>query len=144
MAQCQLAKTKFLGKVKKGRGRKSLIQADTPEATLIFEALEQSLSITECTPPVNLSRQSRNLPSVSWTATENFTLSSESVKKMSRRTKKSGKDDADSTWAKCRMAEAEIHVPQHEVGDNADDTFGEVFSTDFTLSDDFQPLESMN
>lgn len=40
-------------------------------------------------------------------------------------------------------AEAEIPVPQHEVGDNADDTFGEVFSPEFTLSDDFQPLESV-
>ena len=46
-------------------------------------------------------------------------------------------------WAAIVEAEAEVADPQPEVGDQDEDNFDGVFSGEFSLSDDFQPLESM-
>ena len=85
VVHCRLDKTKFSSKVKGGRGRKLLIQKGSVDEKLILVALEQSLSVTEATAIVNLARSAQGLPTVSWSAVENFTLKSESVQKRSRR-----------------------------------------------------------
>ena len=80
-------------------------------------ALEQSLSVTEATAIVNLARRTQGLPTLSWSAVENFTLRSDSVQKLSRRTKKSSKDDPDLNWSKCRLAQCQQYLEQLAYGD---------------------------
>jgi hypothetical protein len=46
-------------------------------------------------------------------------------------------------WAANVESEAEVADPQREVEDQDEGNFDDVFSAEFSLSDDFQPLESM-
>ena len=46
-------------------------------------------------------------------------------------------------WVAIVEAEAEVVDPQPELGDQDEDNVDDVFSGEFSLSDDFQPLESM-
>jgi hypothetical protein len=99
-------------------GRRSIIVDDTPEANIIYSSLESGVSITSATCLVNQYRRGRKdpLPPVSWSAVEAFTLRSPSIIKQRRLTKKSGKEDQDSTWAQARVSQCRQFLAQYKLG----------------------------
>jgi len=88
-------------------GHNVVLKDDTPEAAIICNALERSLSTTHAVLIVNLYRADQEPPEppVSWSAVEAFSLQSPVILKQHRQTKKSGKDSS-----------AEVH--QHKNASN--------------------------
>jgi hypothetical protein len=100
------------------RGRKPLIVDCTPQATVVYEALEHGLSNTQAAVMVNEWRwaQFPPLPTLSWSAVEAFTQRSTVIDRSRRVTKKSGKEDVGSPWANARLAECEQFKRQLQLG----------------------------
>jgi hypothetical protein len=101
------------------RGRKFIIKDDTPEAQVVYTAMEAGVGITETTVLVNEFRRTKNEDNetVSWSSIRNFIKSQH--KKMSiakRKKKKSGKADEGSAWALARLAQAQQIQKQLDLG----------------------------
>ncbi|KAJ1411518.1 hypothetical protein B484DRAFT_336069, partial [Ochromonadaceae sp. CCMP2298] len=75
------------------RGRTPCILDCTPQADVVYRALESGLSSTQATVILNMWRAARNLPAVSWSAVNGFVGRSTVVFRSRRVTKKSGKED---------------------------------------------------
>ena len=69
--------------------------------------IHRGLSVTHATAVVNIYRNEKGLPSVSWSAVENWTLHTPSLQKLRRVSKKSGTTDGDSAWARARVAQCQ-------------------------------------
>jgi hypothetical protein len=104
----QMTKSLYDARIgEKRRGRKPLILDMTPQAQIVYNAVEAGLSSAQTAVLVNKFRNSQTpyLKPVSWSAVENFIIRSECIKRGRRLTKKSGKDDEISDWAKARVAQ---------------------------------------
>jgi hypothetical protein len=101
------------------RGRTPLIEELSPAAQVVYEALENGLSTTQTAVLLNEWRAAQTpvQESVSWSAVERFIQASDVINRSRRATKKSGKDDEGSTWAKARKAECVQFKRQLELGD---------------------------
>lgn len=100
------------------RGRKSILHDDCPEAELIFRALETNISTMNVAVIVNEFRAVQNPPKspVSFSAVERFVLRSNIINRTRRHTKKTGNTDAESTWAKARLAQCVQFLEQFRLG----------------------------
>jgi hypothetical protein len=104
----QMTKSLYDARIgEKRRGRKPLILDMTPQAQIVYNAVEAGLSSAQTAVLVNKFRNSQTpyLKPVSWSAVENFIIRSECIKRGRRLTKQSGKDDEISDWAKARVAQ---------------------------------------
>ena len=100
------------------RGRKALITDESPEAEVIFRALETNISTLNVAVLVNEFRNGQQppRPPVSFSAVERFVLKSPIIDRTRRRTQKTGKTDADSTWAKARVEQCSQFSEQFRLG----------------------------
>lgn len=103
---------------KKHHKRRGLIVDQTPQAAIIYQAVEHGLSIALTTYMLNVWRAARDpsMRPVSFSAVEGFTLRSEIIVKSRRRTKKSGKEDPNTTWSVCRLAQCLQFKEQFRLG----------------------------
>jgi hypothetical protein len=100
----------------KERGAKPLIDDETPQAAVVYRALESNISTTQTTIVVNEWRAGRNLPPISYSAVQGFVQRSDVIHRSRRLTKKSGKDDEGSLWAQARVAECTQFLEQLRLG----------------------------
>ena len=105
---------------------KFLIHEGSSEAELVASCLQRGLGVTQATVLVNELRQLAvpALPKLSWSAVENWSLSTPSIQKHKRETKKSGKEDPECGWSLARLAQCKQHQLQlslGEVGATAED-----------------------
>ncbi|KAJ1392767.1 hypothetical protein B484DRAFT_314135, partial [Ochromonadaceae sp. CCMP2298] len=86
--------TRYDAKASGAKG-KNLIMDCTPQAEVVYEALESGLSTTQTAVLVNEWRAALDPPldAVSWSAVEGFILRSTIIERSRRVCKKSGKDD---------------------------------------------------
>ena len=85
------------------RGRKRIIKYDSEQAKVVLGALHSGLGLANSTLILNIFRQARGLPAVSYITVQRFVCDHPCVEYRKRRTKKSGKDDNGSDWAKARL-----------------------------------------
>ena len=101
------------------RGRHGSIEPDSTEAQLVYNALEKGISICQTAVILNLYRESL-IPikdPISWSTVERFIEASPVVYRHRRQTKKSGKDDVDSTWAIARVQQCQQFIRQLDNGE---------------------------
>jgi hypothetical protein len=98
------------------RGKTPCIMDCTPQADVVYRALESGLSSTQATVILNMWQAARDLPAVSWSAVNGFVGRSTVVFRSRRVTKKSGKEDEGFTWALARLAECKQFLEQLRLG----------------------------
>ncbi len=98
----------------KNRGRKPLIKELDNCAQVIYNALGSGLSIANAAIMVNKVRRNLDppLPPVSWSTVKRFVRNSTVIFSHRRQTKKSGATDAESLWAKARLAQVKQFLKQ--------------------------------
>ena len=80
-------------KIKAGRGRKALIEDETPQAEVVYRSMESGLSLGNTVILVNQWRRARSLDPLSYGALQFFVKNSSVMHVEKRGTKKSGKQD---------------------------------------------------
>ena len=102
------------------RGRKQLLTVDSVECGIVCDALERGVGITAATYLVNQHRRklAPPQPEVSWSTVAKFGKATGVAKCRRRGTKKSGNNNADSKWAKARLALAQQLKRQLEMKDD--------------------------
>ena len=89
---------------KEGRGRKALIEDETPQAGVVYRSMEGGLSLGNTLILVNQWRRVRSMDPLSYGALQRFVHDSKVMVLEKRQTKKSGKLDKTSNWATARLA----------------------------------------
>ena len=104
------------------RGRKQLIQEFGVEANIIYDAKETSLSNAQCASLLNAyhAKLDPPMPKISCSAVTHFVATSEVMIQEHRQTKKSGKEDAGTAWAKARVEQClqfkkQLELPVEEL-----------------------------
>lgn len=85
------------------------IKDRTAESAIVHTGAEAGIGITEITVLVNEYREEKGDSSggpVSWSAVQAYIARAKTIKVNRRKTKKSGKEDKGSVWAKARLAQA--------------------------------------
>ena len=101
IAACEEAGTVYVANgIKAGRGRKALVTVGLREESIIANALESGIGVAQATVLVNLDRERRQVPPISYSAVQRYQFNSSAVDMHERSTKKSGLGDPDSIWAK--------------------------------------------
>ena len=90
--------------IKGGRGRKALIEDETPQADVVYRSMESGLSLGNTLILVNQWRRLRSMGPLSYGALQRFVQESKVMVLERRQTKKSGKQDKTSMWATARCA----------------------------------------
>jgi hypothetical protein len=99
------------------RGRKPIIQDYTDDAKVIYDAFQAGLSTAVATVILNQHRSMFDPPKprVSKSTVNTFVNNSEVALRQHRQTKKSGKDDEDTPWAKARVEQCNQFLIQYEM-----------------------------
>jgi hypothetical protein len=87
-----------------GKGRHALITEGSPQALIIYYALERGNSVGQATVILNEGYRARNgLGAISYGAVDRFVRESSVIHSARQQTKKSGKDDENTVWAGARL-----------------------------------------
>ena len=81
-------------------GRKALVRSGSREEGIIANALASGIGVAQAAVLVNLDRERRQQPPVSYSAVQRYQGSSSAIDMHKRSTKKSGLGDPESIWAK--------------------------------------------
>ena len=87
-----------------GRGREALVTVGSREESIIANALESGIGVAQATVLVNLDRERRQVPPISYSAVQRYQSNSTAVDMHKRSTEKSGLGDPDSIWAKVTIS----------------------------------------
>lgn len=109
----------------KESGRPRLIEERTDEAAIIISSLERGVGMGNATVLVNEFRRGKGLNPVSYRAVQRYATSSKFLVCSKRRTKKSGKDDKGTIWAKARVAQCKQWI--EEIANRSLSIYGLVF-----------------
>ncbi len=93
---------------KRTNNRRGFIIDQTPQAELVYNAQRTGLSVNDTTFIINAWRAAQDPPlrALSYSAVQSFiAYKSQIIVKARRTTKKSGKDDPNSQWARARLAQ---------------------------------------
>ena len=96
--------------IKAGRGRKALVTVSSREESIIANALESGIGVAQATVLVNLDRERRQVPPISYSAVQRYQSNSSAIDMHKRSTKKSGLGDPESIWAKVTIS-SRVSVP---------------------------------
>ena len=111
IAACEKANTVYdPSGIEPGRGRKALVRSGSREEDIIANALASGIGVAQATVLVNLDRERRQQPHVSYSAVQRYQGSSSAIDMHKRSTKKSGLGDPESIWAKVIACECVAFV----------------------------------
>jgi hypothetical protein len=94
------------------RGRNVIIEDLTPVGNLVCELFDRSLRPSAITMMVNARLVANGFESISQDAIQSYVDRSPLINKTKRKTKKSGKEDLESDWAKARVVQCEQFLEQ--------------------------------
>ncbi len=106
-----------------GRGRHSIIEPESDDSLVVFNAKRSGLSIYEATIVLNQFRIQNDLSPVSYHAVQAFIARSPVINLHKRGTKKAGSNDEKSDWAIARVVECTQFEEQLENGEKYDAEF---------------------
>ena len=98
-----------------------LIKENDASAKSLYNSLATGCGIPAAADILNLSRKTKNLPAISFGAISHFCSKSNIISKGTRKTKKSGKSDAESNWAKARVVQSDQMLKQLGKRDRTDE-----------------------
>ena len=105
------------GRINHGGGRKAIIEHGTVQAEIVYKGLQQNLTARDVTCVINMFRTEIEEHLISRSAIQAFIAKSECIKTRKRQLKKSGRDDPDCNWARCRLAQANQWKEQFRLGE---------------------------
>ena len=82
--------------IKAGRGRKALVKANSREENIIANALGSGIGVAQATVLVNLDRERRQVPPISYSAVQRYQSNSSAIDMHKRSTKKRGLGDPEA------------------------------------------------
>jgi hypothetical protein len=94
------------------RGRQMLLKDFDENALILYNTLATGCGVPAAADILNLHRYEKHLEPISYSAISNFVKTSKVIERTVRKTKKSGKVDAESNWAKARVVQAEQMLKQ--------------------------------
>jgi hypothetical protein len=107
----------------KRRGRPARIVENDDSAKLLYNSLKTGCGLPAAADILNTSRRINGLDYISFSAISSFCSNSTVIEKSTRLTKKSGKSDPNSDWAKARVVQSDQLLKQlgckpFELGEN--------------------------
>ena len=102
--------------IKAGRGRNALITDDSDESILVCNTMQAGLGLAETTVVVNEYRVAHGKERLSYHAVQGYVRRTTKMVLHKRATKKPGKDDKDTPWAKSRVVQCNQWLRQLEIG----------------------------